>query len=118
MLKTLSISLFALIALPSLAAQKFYESAPINYYESEAVDKIATYLRKHHPDVPTVYFANGGRCVCIFLLLYSVFLYMLAILEPQSNSEVLTCIYMYLVAFCMSRLTCNMMDYQLTGGYP
>ena len=44
MLKPLFISLFSLLVLPYLAAQKFYESAPINYYESEAVDKIAAYF--------------------------------------------------------------------------
>lgn len=44
MLEPLTISLFTLACLPFSAAQKFYESAPINYYESEAVDKIAAYF--------------------------------------------------------------------------
>ena len=38
-------------------------------------DKIAAYLKTHHPNVPTVYFANGGRCVFPFLFILLVFIY-------------------------------------------
>jgi len=44
MLKPLFICLSAFAIPPYLLAQKFYESAPINYYESEAIDKIAAYF--------------------------------------------------------------------------
>ncbi len=39
------LALFALLAIaPSMYSQKFYETEPINYYDSEAVDKIAAYF--------------------------------------------------------------------------
>jgi hypothetical protein len=44
MLKPLFICLSAFAIPPYSLAQKFYESAPINYYESEAIDKIAAYF--------------------------------------------------------------------------
>ena len=44
MLKPLFISQFPLVVIPYLAAQRFYESAPIDYYDSESVDNIAAYF--------------------------------------------------------------------------
>ena len=44
MLKLFPSSLLFLAFLPILSAQKFYESAPINYYQSEPVDKISDYF--------------------------------------------------------------------------